>query len=57
MAWLQAAASKEMSAVSCSPVSPIAVLNRAYMHLLHWSPLDQKYPEVSCRLHHTTFLI
>lgn len=45
MAWLQAAASKEMSAVSCSPVSPIAVLNRAYMHLLHWSPLDQKYPE------------
>lgn len=52
-AWLQAAASEEASAVSAqseapgsrSPVSATAVLNRAYIRLLHWSPQDQKYPE------------
>lgn len=43
--WLRAAASEELSAVSSSPVSAMAVLNRAYMHLLCWRPLDQKYPE------------
>lgn len=45
VAWLRAAASEELSAVNCSPVSAMAVLNRAYMHLLRWRPLDQKYPE------------
>ncbi|XP_029989550.1 T-complex protein 11-like protein 1 [Sphaeramia orbicularis] len=52
-AWLQAAASEEASAVSAgseapdsrSPVSATAVLNRAYIRLLHWSPQEQKYPE------------
>ncbi|XP_041638568.1 T-complex protein 11-like protein 2 [Cheilinus undulatus] len=54
-AWLQAAASEEASAVraqsdspapdSRGPVSPTAVLTRAYMRLLHWDPQDQKYPE------------
>ncbi|XP_026161754.1 T-complex protein 11-like protein 1 [Mastacembelus armatus] len=54
-AWLQAAASEEASAVraqsdspspdSQGPVSATAVLNRAYMRLLHWDPQDQKYPE------------
>nr|XP_020447230.1 T-complex protein 11-like protein 2 isoform X2 [Monopterus albus] len=54
-AWLQAAASKEASAIqaqsdspcpdSQGPVSATAVLNRAYMSLLHWDPQDQKYPE------------
>lgn len=55
--WLQAAASEEAPAVraqsdspspdSQSPVSAIAVLNRAYIRLLHCDPQDQKYPEVS----------
>ena len=59
-AWLQAAASEEASAIrarsessspdSQGPVSATAVLNRAYMRLLHWDPQDQKYPEVSCRM-------
>lgn len=59
-AWLQAAASEVVSACeaqsdspgpdSCGPLSPTAVLNRAYIRLLHWDPQDQKYPEVSCRL-------
>lgn len=54
-AWLEAAASEEASAVSArsespgsdsrGPVSVTAVLNRAYMRLLHWDPQDQKYPE------------
>ncbi|XP_056128699.1 T-complex protein 11-like protein 1 [Lampris incognitus] len=58
-AWLQKAA-QEMAPVvrplsqpgmetwhghSCGPVSPTAVLRRAYLHLLHWDPHDQKYPE------------
>uniref|UniRef100_A0A3Q1GMA4 T-complex protein 11-like protein 1 n=1 Tax=Acanthochromis polyacanthus TaxID=80966 RepID=A0A3Q1GMA4_9TELE len=30
---------------SRGPLSATAVLNRAYMHLLHWDPQDQKYPE------------
>lgn len=57
-AWLQAAALEEMSAISDQsespspdirgPVSATAVLNRAYIYLLHWDPQDQKYPEVSC---------
>lgn len=53
-AWLQAAASEEASAVraqsgpdSRDPVSATAVLNRAYMRLLHWDPQDQKYPETA----------
>lgn len=56
-AWLQAAASEEASAIrarsdspgpdSQGPVSATAVLNRAYMHLLHWDPRDLKFPEVS----------
>ncbi|XP_030277025.1 T-complex protein 11-like protein 1 [Sparus aurata] len=56
-AWLQAAASEEASAVrarsdSSGPDSPVhlsatAVLNRAYMCLLHWDPRDQKYPETA----------
>ncbi|XP_076598320.1 T-complex protein 11-like protein 2 [Chaetodon auriga] len=53
-AWLQAAASEEASAVrpqsgpdSRGPVSATAVLNRAYMRLLHWDPQDQKYPETA----------
>ncbi|KAJ0068630.1 hypothetical protein NL108_010294 [Boleophthalmus pectinirostris] len=45
VAWLHAAASEEMSSVRSGPVSVMSVLNRAYMHLLRWSPLDQKYPE------------
>uniref|UniRef100_A0A3Q1FY72 T-complex protein 11-like protein 1 n=1 Tax=Acanthochromis polyacanthus TaxID=80966 RepID=A0A3Q1FY72_9TELE len=54
-AWLQAAMSEEASAFtvqsdssgpdSRGPLSATAVLNRAYMHLLHWDPQDQKYPE------------
>ncbi|XP_022065618.2 T-complex protein 11-like protein 1 [Acanthochromis polyacanthus] len=54
-AWLQAAVSEEASAFtvqsdssgpdSRGPLSATAVLNRAYMHLLHWDPQDQKYPE------------
>ncbi|XP_040889045.1 T-complex protein 11-like protein 1 [Toxotes jaculatrix] len=54
-AWLKAAASEEASALrarsdSPSPDSPgavTAVLNRAYMRLLHWDPQDQKYPETA----------
>ncbi|XP_070758112.1 T-complex protein 11-like protein 1 [Enoplosus armatus] len=56
-AWLQAAASEEASAVRTQsespspdgrgPVSATAVLNRAYMRLLHWDPQDQKYPETA----------
>ncbi|XP_041812183.1 T-complex protein 11-like protein 1 [Chelmon rostratus] len=56
-AWLQAAASEEASAVTAQsdspspdsrcPVSATAVLNRAYMRLLHWDPQDQKYPETA----------
>lgn len=56
-AWLQAAASEEASAVrarsgssapdSPGPVSAAAVLNRAYMRLLHWDPQDQSYPETA----------
>uniref|UniRef100_A0A3B3ZXR6 T-complex 11, testis-specific-like 2 n=1 Tax=Periophthalmus magnuspinnatus TaxID=409849 RepID=A0A3B3ZXR6_9GOBI len=34
-----------MSSVRDGPVSAMSVLNRAYMHLLRWSSLDQKYPE------------
>lgn len=59
-AWLQAAASEEVAAVTArsessspdsrGPVSATAVLNRAYMSLLRWEPQDQKYPEVNCRL-------
>ncbi|XP_070705062.1 T-complex protein 11 homolog [Pempheris klunzingeri] len=55
--WLQAAASEEASAVrarsdssssdSRGPLSATAVLNRAYMRLLHWDPQDQKYPETA----------
>ncbi|TMS19596.1 T-complex protein 11-like protein 1 [Larimichthys crocea] len=54
-AWLQAAASEEVAAVTArsessspdsrGPVSATAVLNRAYMSLLRWEPQDQKYPE------------
>ncbi|XP_022617114.1 T-complex protein 11-like protein 1 [Seriola dumerili] len=54
-AWLQTAALEEASAIrarsdspgpdSRGPVSATAVLNRAYMRLLHWEPQDQKYPE------------
>ncbi|XP_035518762.1 T-complex protein 11-like protein 1 [Morone saxatilis] len=54
-AWLQAAMSEEASALrapsespspdSQGPISATAVLNRAYMHLLHWDAQDQKYPE------------
>ncbi|XP_034726460.1 T-complex protein 11-like protein 2 [Etheostoma cragini] len=49
-AWLQAAASEEASAATArsdspSPDSPTAVLNRAYMSLLHWDVHSQKYPE------------
>uniref|UniRef100_A0A3Q3WIJ0 T-complex 11, testis-specific-like 2 n=1 Tax=Mola mola TaxID=94237 RepID=A0A3Q3WIJ0_MOLML len=55
-AWLQAAASEEASAVSArspspdsiGPVSTSAILNRAYIRLLHWDPQDHRYPEVSC---------
>ncbi|KAM9813224.1 T-complex protein 11-like protein 2 [Neosynchiropus ocellatus] len=45
--WLEAAASDEASAHSSSspPPSATAILNRAYMRLLTWDPLDQKYPE------------
>ncbi|XP_060897084.1 T-complex protein 11 homolog [Labrus mixtus] len=56
-AWLLAAASEEAMAVraqsdspapdSRGPVSPTAVLTRAYMRLLHWDPHDQKYPETA----------
>ncbi|XP_044067788.1 T-complex protein 11-like protein 1 [Siniperca chuatsi] len=55
--WLQSAASEEASAIrahlespgpdSRGPVSATAVLNRAYMRLLHWDPQDQKYPETA----------
>ncbi|XP_039972141.1 T-complex protein 11-like protein 2 [Xiphias gladius] len=54
-AWLKAAASEEASAIgarsdspspdSRGPVSATAVLNRAYVRLLHWDPQDHKYPE------------
>ncbi|XP_024127035.1 T-complex protein 11-like protein 1 [Oryzias melastigma] len=45
-AWLQAAASEESPATdSRGPLSPTAVLNRAYTLLLRWDPQDQKYPE------------
>lgn len=54
-AWLQAAVSEEASAFTAQsdssgpdsrgPLSATAVLIRAYMHLLHWDPQDQKYPE------------
>ncbi|XP_032368352.1 T-complex protein 11-like protein 2 [Etheostoma spectabile] len=49
-AWLQAAASEEAAAATArsdspSPDSPTAVLNRAYMSLLHWDVHSQKYPE------------
>ncbi|XP_041835472.1 T-complex protein 11-like protein 1 [Melanotaenia boesemani] len=52
-AWLQAAASEEaIGHQAGSPasdrrvlLSATAVLNRAYMRLLHWDPQDQKYPE------------
>uniref|UniRef100_A0A3B4FAK9 T-complex 11 n=1 Tax=Pundamilia nyererei TaxID=303518 RepID=A0A3B4FAK9_9CICH len=54
-AWLQAAASEVVSPCeaqsdspgpdSRGPFSPTAVLNRAYIRLLHWDPQDQKYPE------------
>ncbi|XP_008277771.1 T-complex protein 11-like protein 1 [Stegastes partitus] len=53
--WLQAAVSEEVSAFAAQsdssgsdsqgPLSATAVLNRAYMRLLHWDPQDQKYPE------------
>ncbi|KAM9409145.1 T-complex protein 11-like protein 1 [Pholidichthys leucotaenia] len=53
--WLQAATSAEASMFraqsdspspdSQHPLSATAILNRAYMHLLHWDPQDQKYPE------------
>ncbi|XP_074536524.1 T-complex protein 11-like protein 2 [Halichoeres trimaculatus] len=54
-AWLEAAASEEAvrsqsdspSPDSRGPVSPAAVLNRAYMRLLRWDPQDQKYPETA----------
>ncbi|XP_034540944.1 T-complex protein 11-like protein 1 [Notolabrus celidotus] len=54
-AWLEAAASEEALAAraqsdspdSRGPVSPAAVLNRAYMRLLHWDPQDQKYPKTA----------
>ncbi|XP_037535248.1 T-complex protein 11-like protein 2 [Nematolebias whitei] len=54
-AWLQAAASEEMSVFRAWPDSPgpdsrgllrpTAVLNWAFMRLLCWDPQDQKYPE------------
>ncbi|XP_054906180.1 T-complex protein 11-like protein 1 [Poeciliopsis prolifica] len=54
-AWLVAAASEEAAALPAQCDSPgpdsralpsaTAILNRAYMHLLHWDPHDQKYPE------------
>ncbi|XP_031157804.1 T-complex protein 11-like protein 2 isoform X1 [Sander lucioperca] len=54
-AWLQAAASEEAAAATArsespspdsrGPVSATAVLNRAYMSLLHWDGHGQKYPE------------
>lgn len=53
--WLQTAASQEASAMraqsdspspdSQGPISATAILNRAYVRLLHWDPQDQKYPE------------
>uniref|UniRef100_A0A3Q3X5V1 T-complex 11, testis-specific-like 2 n=1 Tax=Mola mola TaxID=94237 RepID=A0A3Q3X5V1_MOLML len=54
-AWLQAAASEEASAVSArspspdsiGPVSTSAILNRAYIRLLHWDPQDHRYPETA----------
>ncbi|KAM4613529.1 T-complex protein 11-like protein 2 [Polymixia lowei] len=60
-AWLRAAAQEEASVVVSTsesgsetpnpdgrgPVGPTAVLNRAYMRLLHWDPRDQKYPETA----------
>ncbi|KAM8867795.1 T-complex protein 11-like protein 2 [Synchiropus picturatus] len=42
--WLEAAASDEASS-SSPPLSATAILNRAYMRLLSWDPLDLKYPE------------
>ncbi|XP_071351284.1 T-complex protein 11-like protein 2 [Trachinotus anak] len=56
-AWLKTAVLEEASAIraqsdsdspspdSQGPISATAVLNRAYMRLLHWEPQDQKYPE------------
>ncbi|XP_038126492.1 T-complex protein 11-like protein 1 [Cyprinodon tularosa] len=54
-AWLQAAASEEAATLQDQCNSPgsdrpalpsaTAILNRAYMRLLHWDPQDQKYPE------------
>ncbi|GAA6216820.1 T-complex protein 11-like protein 2 [Lates japonicus] len=54
-AWLKAAVSEEAAAAGAPPdpsspdsrgsVSATAVLNRAYIRLLHWDPQDQKYPE------------
>uniref|UniRef100_A0A3B3U1R1 T-complex protein 11-like protein 1 n=1 Tax=Poecilia latipinna TaxID=48699 RepID=A0A3B3U1R1_9TELE len=54
-AWLVAAASEEAAALPAHCDSPgpdsralpsaTAILNRAYMHLLHWDPHGQKYPE------------
>lgn len=49
--WLKAAFSEEASAArqqsECpGPVSATAVLNRAYMSLLHWDPDNEQYPEV-----------
>ncbi|XP_028302435.1 T-complex protein 11-like protein 1 isoform X1 [Gouania willdenowi] len=45
-AWLQAAASEEMSARGNPPhPGPFSVLNRAYIRLLYWDPHNHKYPE------------
>ncbi|KAM6980870.1 T-complex protein 11-like protein 2 [Aplochiton taeniatus] len=53
--WLQMAAQEEASSasphseapmsLSHGPVSPTAVLNRAYLSLLHWDPQGDNYPE------------
>lgn len=54
-AWLQDAVSKEALALRAQRDSPgpdsrallsaSAILNRAYIRLLHWDTQDQKYPE------------
>ncbi|KAM7402513.1 hypothetical protein PAMP_017741 [Pampus punctatissimus] len=47
-AWLQVAVSVPSESPgpdSRGPVSATAVLDRAYMRLLHWDPQDEKYPE------------